>query len=434
MRGARRAAVLAATAAFAVSACGSDGDSATAGAWSGRYSDSRNTSSTSTAGLDDVAFSWTRPTGGMVGSPVTVAPNGQIFVTAATDAGCNLFAFQIDRGRKRWCTRLGPGVTDISPLTDEHANIYVGEDSGFLSFNEHGQRRWRIPVSGTPRTAQFAGDGNLVVVTHFGQISIVDPQTGQLRAPLFDLLPLPGIEDGTNVPRRAGDHGLAGCFGGSPDCPVATTPAVDPATGRIVTTLWRPGADRAALVGLRYTGGDDAAVAEEWSLDDLPGGAVTGPVLSADGATVYVHDGDGTLWAIDAGTGAPRWSHDPGFVPSTGPAVASDGTLLTAAGGDSGPLVAVRDTGDGAELLWRRDDVRQLGVPALTSNGRGYTVVEGDDGPAALVFDIADGTTLDEEPLEGAAGFSPGTAVGPNGELVTVTVPGDLYVFASPTD
>ncbi|WP_226438391.1 outer membrane protein assembly factor BamB family protein [Rhodococcus yananensis] len=431
MRGARRAAVLTAAAALVLSGCGSD-DAPPAG-WSGRYSDSGNTASTSTPGLDDVTFSWTRPTGGMVGSPVTIAPNGQIFVTATTDAGCNLFSFRVDHGRKRWCTRLAPGVADVSPLVDEQANIYVGEGGGFFSFNEHGQRRWRIPVSGTPRSAQFAPDGSVVVVTHFGQVNVVDPQTGRLRAPVFDLLPLPGVGDGTNIPRQASDHGLAACFGGSPDCPVATTPAVDPSSGRILTTVWRPGADRAALVALRYTGGDDAVVTEEWSFDDLPGGAVTSPVLSADGTTVYVHDGTGALWALDAATGAPRWNHDVGFVPSTGPAVTPDGTLVLAAGGDAGPLVAVRDGGDAPETVWERDDVRQIGVPALTANGRGYTVVDGEDEPVALVFDLADGTTVDQEPLEGTSGFSPGTAVGPDGELVTVTVPGDVYVLAAPT-
>lgn len=432
MRGVLRAAVLASTAAVALSGCAGGGgtsDVLSEGGWPGRYSDARNSSTATADGLDDLSAAWARPLGGLVGSPAGVARNGQIAVTASTDAGCNLFSFQIDNGRKRWCTRLAPGATTVTPVSDGNANIYVGEDGGMFSFNEHGQRRWRIPVSGTPRSAQFASDGKLVVVTHFGQVNIINPQTGQLVAPLFDLVPIPAVGDGQNVPRLASDHGLPACFGGSPDCPVATTPAVDLATDRIFVTLWRPGADRASLVAMRYTSGDNASVVEEWSTDDLPGGAVTSPVLSADGATVYVHDGDGTLWAVDSTTGTPRWSHRLDYSPATGPAVTGDGLLLLAAGGDEGALTALRDNGDGAEMVWQRTDVTQHAVPAVTSNGLGYSIVGGADGLAALVFDTSDGHSIDEEPITEATGFPVGTAVGPDGEFVATTHGGDVVVL-----
>lgn len=431
MRGVLRAAVLTTTATLALSGCGGEGgttDVYSAGAWPGRYSDARNSGTASAEGLDDVTVAWSRSAGGMVGSPVSVAANGQIFVTASTDAGCNLFSFQIDTGRKRWCTRLAPGVTGITPVADAVANVYVGEDGALLSFNEHGQRRWRIPVSGTPRTGQFTSDGKLVAITHFGQVNIVEPQTGELVVPIYDLVPVPELADGQNVPRLPSDHGLAACFGGSEDCPVATTPAVDLSTDRIFTTLWRPGASGSALVALRYAAGD-AAIVEEWSRDDLPSGVATSPVLSADGATVYVHDGDGALWALDSGTGEPRWTHDLGFVPAAGPTVTADGVLVVAAGGMDGSFLALRDVGDRAEIFWERSDVRQVGVPAVTSDGLGYTVAESGDGIAALVFDSGSGETLDEEILPGASGFSVGTAVGPDGELVAATVSGEVFVL-----
>lgn len=425
-------AVLTATAALALSGCAGGTepiDILSAGGWPGRYSDAHNSSTSAADGLPDVSPAWSRSVGGTIGSPPSISASGQIFVSASTAAGCNLFSYQVDTGRKRWCTRIAPGVGVATPVADSVANVYIGEEGGMYSFNEHGQRRWRIPVSGTPRSAQFTGDGNLLVVTHFGQVNVVDTQTGRLVAPIYDMVRVPAVTDGTDVPRTAPDHGLAACFGGSPDCPVATTPAVDLATGRIVVTLWRPGADRAALVALRYTGGDDARIAEEWSLDDLPGGAVTSPVLSADGTTAYVHDGDGSLWAIDTASGSARWSHDPGYVTSTGPAVTSDGMILLAGGGADGPLVALRDAGDRAETLWERDDVRQLGAVAAAANGVAYTVVRAPDGLATLVFDTSDGSTLDQEPLSGASGFAVGTAIGPGGELLATTLLGDLYVL-----
>jgi len=435
MRGVLRTAVPALTVVFALSACGTGADTddvLSAGGWPGRHSDARNSNTATADGVENLADAWTRPLGGAVGSPAGIAANGQISVTAATESGCNLFSFQMDTGRKRWCTRLAPAVATVTPVSDAVANIYVGEDGGLLSFNEHGQRRWRIPVSGTPRSAQFTSDGNLLVVTHFGQVNVVDPQTGQLEAPLFDLVPIPTLGDGQNVPRLASDHGLPACFGGSEDCPVATTPAVDTATDRIFVTVWRPGSDRSALVALRYTAGDGAGVREEWSATDLPGGAVTSPVLSGDRSTVYVHDGEGTLWALDASTGQPRWSHETAGPVATGPSVTADGLLLLASADGSAATTALRDNGDSVETVWERADLRPYGAPAVTADGLAYVVVDGEEGLVATVFDVADGRTVDEEPLEPSPGLPVGTGIGPDGEFVITTVDGDVTVLRAP--
>lgn len=432
MRGALRTAVLASTAVLALSACGGGsetGDVLSAGGWPGRHSDARNSNTATANGLEDLATDWTRPLGGAVGSPAGIAANGQISVSADTESGCNLFSFQMDTGRKRWCTRIGSAVTTVTPVSDEVANIYIGEQGGFFSFNEHGQRRWRIPVSGTPRSAQFTSDGNLLVVTHFGQVNVIDPQTGRLEAPLFDLVALPGVADGPGVPRPAPDHGLAACFGGSEDCPVATTPAVDIATDSVFVTVWRPDTDGAALVALRYTGGENASVSEMWSVTDLPGGAVTSPVVSTDGSTVYVHDAAGTLWALDTADGTVRWSHELGYTTAAGPVATQDGLLLVAANDGSAPLLALRDDGGSAETVWQRDDLRPYGVPAVTADGLGYAVVGGDGAPTAVVFDVGDGRTLDEEPLETGTGLPSGLGVGPDGEFVVTSVDGAVVVL-----
>ncbi|UYP17655.1 PQQ-binding-like beta-propeller repeat protein [Rhodococcus sp. Z13] len=434
MRGVLRTAVPALAAVFALSACGGGSgteDVLSAGGWPGRHSDARNSNTATAAGLEDLAAAWTRPLGGTAGSPAGIAANGQVSVSAATEIGCNLFSFQMDTGRKRWCTRLAPAVATVTPVSDAMANIYVGEDGGLLSFNEHGQRRWRIPVSGTPRSAQFTSDGHLLVVTHFGQVNVVDPQTGQLGAPLFDLVPIPGVDAGQNVPRLPSDHGVPACFGGSEDCPVATTPAVDTATDRILVTVWRPGADRSALVALRYTGGDDAVVREEWAVDDLPGGAVTSPVLSADGSTVYVFDGEGTLWALDTTTGEARWSRGFGTASVAPPAVTADGLLLVAAGDGSKPLVALRDSGDETESVWERTDLAPFGTPAVSADGLAYVIADGGSDLVATVVDVADGESVDEEPLD-AAGLPVGTGIGPDGEFVITTVDGDVIVLRDP--
>ena len=129
-------------------------------------------------------------------------------------------------------------------------------------------------------------------------------------------------------------------------------------------------------------------------------------MISADGTTLYANDNAGTLWALDAETGEPRWSHDLGFAAAGSPSVAADG-LIIPAGSDKGHLLALEDKGDHAELLWERKDLVQLGVPAQTGGSTGYTVVrEGDNGSAMLTFDTDTGETLDQDTLPGAEGFT----------------------------
>ena len=141
MRGVLRTAVLTTTAALALSGCGSGDepiDILSEGAWPGRYSDARNSSTAVADGLSDVSVAWTRSVGGAVGSPPSIAANGQIFVSASTDAGCNLFAFQIDTGRKRWCTRLAPGVGVVTPVADTVANRPHARVAEFRRFVQTG--------------------------------------------------------------------------------------------------------------------------------------------------------------------------------------------------------------------------------------------------------------------------------------------------------
>lgn len=427
------ATALVATCALVLSGCGAESgtvDVFSAGGWPGMHADARNSDTSSVAGARTISFDWSRPIGGPTATYASIASNGQIFLSAQTAAGCNVFSFQIDSGRKRWCARLAPGVASSTPVVDGAANSYIGEGGAMLSFNEHGQMRWRTPVSGTPRSAQFTGDGNLLVVTQLGQINVLDTQTGRTVAPLYDLIPEPSFADGVNVPRPPNDQGLDKCLVGSPECPVANTPAVDLESGKFYLTLWRPGATQASLVALRYHGGTEPRITEEWSTDALPGGSVSSPAISADGTTVYVNDKKGALWAVDAQTGEPRWSYDLGFAAAGGPSVSADG-LLIPAGGEGGHLRALRDDGDHAESVWERTDLLQLGVPAQTAGGTGYTVVRDADGPglAMLTFDTGTGATLDYDVLPGAQGFTVGTSIGPDGQVVTTTLLGELFVL-----
>lgn len=420
---------LAAVSALVTAGCGSDSPAPgiySDGGWPAPYADARNSGTSPATGARSLSTAWSRPLGAPTATPASVSATGQIFLTTRSDHGCNLWSFQMDSGRKRWCTRLGPGVAMSTPLVDRATNVYIGEDGAMNSFNEHGQLRWRTVVSGTPVSAQFTGDGNVLFVTHFGVVSVLDPQTGKVVVPSYQLIPTPTADQAQNVPLPAAAQGLDQCFLGSPDCPVAHAPAIDLASGRIYLTAWRPGRAHAELVALRY---GDGALTEEWSGDTIPDGSASSPVLSADGSTVYVNDGRTSLWALDAATGQPRWHHDIGYAAAGAPSVSADGLIIAAGGGD-GHLVALRDGGDHAEVVWERTDLLHLGVPAQTSGDTGYTVVrEGFDGLAVLTFDTATGETVDQDVLPGAQGFTVGTSVGPDGEILTPTLIGELFVL-----
>ncbi|WP_430333384.1 PQQ-binding-like beta-propeller repeat protein [Rhodococcus sp. ACT016] len=426
------AAALTAISALLLSGCG--GDSGTenvfgAGGWPGMHSDARNSDTSTVAGARSLDFSWSRPIGGPTPTRATVAANGQIFLTSQAEQGCNLLSFQIESGRKRWCNRIGPGAAASSPVVDAVTNVYVGEEGAMTSFNEHGQLRWRTPVTGVPLAAQFTSDGKLLFITHLGQINVLDPQTGFKVAPSYDLIPPASYTQGMNVETVPNDLGLDQCFDGGSPCPVANSPALDLDSGRFVFTFWRPGAEQADLVAMRYTGGDKAKIEPDWSASTLPGGSASSPVLSADGKTVYGNDNAGHLWAVDAQSGALEWSHDLGYRPLGSPSVTADG-LIVPAGGEKGRLSALRDRGDHAEVVWERRDLQHLGSPALAAGATGYTVVrDGDNGLALLTFDTTTGDTRDQDTLPGATGFTAGTSIGPNGEVLTPTLIGELFVL-----
>ncbi|WP_137724332.1 PQQ-binding-like beta-propeller repeat protein [Prescottella subtropica] len=399
------------------------------GGWPGMHADARNSGTSSVTGTDAPEFAWSRPVGAPTPVRATVAATGQIFLTSQATEGCNLLSLQIDAGRKRWCTWVGPGAATSSPVVDDKTNVYVGTEGAMSSFDQRGQLRWFTPVTGTPLSAQFTGDGKLLFVTHLGQIMVLDPQTGGRVTAPYDLIPPASYTQDANVDPIPNGLGLDACFDGGPACPVANPPAIDLAGGRFVLTFTRPGSTRADLVAMRYTGGENPRIEPVWStttLDDGPAGA---PVLSADGATVYAGDNAGHLWAVDAEDGTPMWSHDLGYRPLGGPSVSRDG-LIVPAGGGNARLRALRDRGESVETAWERDDLTPVGGAAQTAGGIGYTTVrDGDGGVALLTFDTATGGTLDTDVLTGATGFTAGVSIGPDGEILTPTLIGELFVL-----
>ncbi len=423
----RRSATIVATglAALLVAGCGSDDTGGVAG-WPTIHGDARNAGSTSITGSHNLSLAWSRPLGGTLAGSAPVAPNGQIFVGADATGGCNYFSFEMATGRKRFCARIGPGSRAATGAVDTAANVYIGEDGGMLSFNEHGQLRWRTAVMGTPLAGQFTADGHLLFVTQLGQVNVLDRQTGRTVVAPTDLLGHADFLATPNLPWPANDQGLSDCFTGGPECPVATPPALDPASGRIYVTLRPPGSADASLTAVRYA---DGKISREWTAPVLTGGSATGPALSADGRTVYVTDSANRLIAVDAESGQQKWQFDLGYAPVGGLAV-QDGIVIA----PGGHLAGIRDRGDHAEMAWQRPELAQAGWPAVAAGHTGYAVVEAGDpgGDLRLVtFDTESGATLDDDPMPGGKGPAGGVSIGPHGEVVAPTAIGELFVFRS---
>ena len=172
-------------------------------------------------------------------------------------------------------------------------------------------------------------------------------------------------------------------FGGDVDVEVTDHPGqarmtvgydlVFQAGSGLMTTEPGDGTEGNALRAFPYRGasdtcgapGDAVFACPAW-VTPLDGTTATTPVLSADGGTVYVATDAGTLSAVDAATGAVRWSAAVGSPVVAPPAVAPDAVLVPTVGG---ALVAL-----GARRVWGRDVraavVVDRGQPAACAAGR----------------------------------------------------------------
>ena len=399
-------------------------DSAAAPGWSAQYADAANSSYTATAGATNLSLDWSRSVKGGLGAAVALASSGYLAVNGQTAGGCSLMVWENDNhGRQRWCTRmvLGGGLT--SPLFDGFDNLYIGQPGMMLSYPPTQWIRWRQNVIGMPTTARFLGSGQLLVVTHLGQVLVFDSHRGTVVGTPLDLVGGVNPTDST--------RGLNDCRQALRGCPVAAAPAFSPLTKMIVVGLWQPDSAAPVLTALTYRPGQIPLLAKEWTSDAVAAGPLGSPVLSADGKTVYVNGRDQRLWALNSSDGRLKWSVALGFQPQTPPTAGPDGLILTG-GGPGAHLAAVKDRGSRAEIAWRRDDVTPLSTSGQAGEHVAYAVAAGADGSGLtlVVFDPANGHTLNSYPLPQADGYPVGVAVGFDRRVVATTSSGQVYSFA----
>ena len=426
---ARRGLAVASTTLLAASmaACGTTDswvDPIAARGWSAQYADARNSSYSSTEGAQALSLSWSRSVKGELGAAAALGGDGYLAVNGQTAGGCSLMVWENgNSGRQRWCTRMVLGGGFTSPLFDGFDNLYIGQPGLMIAYPPTQWVRWRTNVIGMRPTARFLAPGELMVVTHLGQVLVFDAHRGVVDGTPLDLV------EGVNPtdPFR----GLTDCAQSLPGCPVASAPAYSEASGIAVLGLWQPGAPASVLTALRYQPDQPALLTRQWTSDAVEAGILGSPVLSADGETVYVNGRDRRLWALNAADGALKWSLPLDFQPQTPPSVAPGG-LIIAGGGPDTRLVAIKDSGDAAEVVWRRDDVTPLSTSSQAGATAAYAVVA--DGPqrmSLLVFNPADGgRTLNSYPLPEATGFPVGVSIGFDRRVVAATSAGQVYSFS----
>lgn len=392
-----------------------------ADSWPAQYGNAANSSYTPVGGAGALRLEWRRSVKGDLAAQPALGSGSYMAINAQSAGGCSLMVWEFDnKARQRWCTRLWQGGGLSGPLFDGFDNLYVGQPGAMLSFPPTQWIRWRQPVIGMPTTPRILAPGQLLVVTHLGQVLVFEAHNGRVLGTL-DLV------GGVNP--TDSNRGLADCQPARRGCPVSAAPAFASANGIVVVNLWDPNAPAPVLVGLRYRAGDPPSISREWTSDAVGQGPISSPVLSSDGKTVYVNGRDQRLWALDSSDGKPKWSVPLDYLAQTPPSVSPDG-LIVAGGGPGAKLVGIRDKGDHADVLWTRDDVAPLSATSRAGDGIAYTVAkDGDAGQALLVFDPNDGHTVNSYPMPQATGWPVGVSVGHDRRVITATSDGQVYGF-----
>jgi hypothetical protein len=253
--------------------------------WPAQYGDAANSSYSGVAGAEALTLEWSRSTKGEMGATAALGSGRYMAVNAQTPAGCSLMVWETDNdGRQRWCTRLWQGGGSSSPLWDGFDNLYIGQPGAMLSFPPTQWIRWRQPVIGMPTTPRILAPGQLLVVTHLGQVLVFDAQRGTVIGTPLDLV--------AGINPTDSQRGLADCRLARPRCPVAAAPAFAAKTGIVVIPVWQPGAPAPVLVGLMYNAERNPVLSEAWTSDAVAAGVMASPVASADGSTIYVNGRD----------------------------------------------------------------------------------------------------------------------------------------------
>ena len=227
-------------------------------------------------------------------SPLPVATNGVVCMTAAPGAGeYVLYAIDVATGQRRWQYEAESLLTTNAAA--HNGVFYLGSGAELLyAVDAGGRLRWQQPVGDKVASTPVVAGGLVYVTTQRYEVLAFDAATGRRRW-----------------------RNATGAVASSGSAPRDDVPIV---AGGLVYVRGQGGNLRAL---------DARTGRERWTFS--VGDKATAPIIT--GGLAVVHDGEGTLYALDTGRGKARWTQRLDLPPNDKPTVAN-GILYAAAGGD----------------------------------------------------------------------------------------------------
>ncbi len=346
--------------------------------WPTQHADSANDRHVPTALGDSYELGWSSLGSAVVLSSPIVGADGRILVTTALGPGhSNLHAFDA-AGSVLWETEPwepGPEAAGVdscaglfSPVADDEGDVYLTDCDQLWAFYPSGDLKWVIDLPAAPARSPYQEDtrqvpfnplsglmiqpaGELVGLTVFGQVIIVDRDDGEELVAPFTLPALPGGEvdvalqtpalwSGRDIDPDVIDPALQMLSGGV--FPNPNPPAQD-ADGTVYVVARSDVSAEWMVYTLRIDRSEsgEGSVFVNWS-QTLGAAPASAPALSEDRSLLFVADRAGTVRAVDTESGVLRWTVEAGATGSP-VAVSPDGPVLVAT--TTGDVVALADDG-----------------------------------------------------------------------------------------
>ncbi|MEZ5571104.1 MAG: PQQ-binding-like beta-propeller repeat protein [Halioglobus sp.] len=381
-------------------------DTYSPGGWPTLHHDAGNRRTVDASVLSRKYRVWQALAGASVLTAPTMSPDGgQLYVTTGLPAGnSNLHAYSIE-GDLLWQSApwssaaegVDPCAILSSPIVDAAGDIYISDCNQLYAFRPDGQVKWVIdlpaphaddwvaagdhPVNAFT-TAAFTPDGHLLGVTNFGDVLIVDRDSGvQLNQPYRLSGVLPPYATAEPMPDSVLDNALMDpafkewmwqlIFGGSMRS--ANTPAVA-SSGRIYVVGSSARQGLGSLYALDVSASAAGLALREAFVTDIGLGSGSSPALSPREDRVYVSDEQGWFYSIDANSGAIAWKVQTKAAAGAA-AVGADG-MIYALQARAPAVVAINPMG---EIRWESDfsqllpdelpSTLLLGDPVAAGNG-----------------------------------------------------------------
>lgn len=350
------------------------------GGWPTLHQDAGNRRNANVEVLHNSYRTWSALAGASVlTSPVTSPDGKRLYVATGLSRGqSNLYAFSID-GELLWQaepwedanTGIDPCAILSSPIVDTEGDVYISDCNQLFAFNADGQQKWIadlpaprpgdwVPAGDHPvnafTTAAFTADGHVVGITNFGDVLIVERQTGkQLNTPYRLATELSPYSEKHALPKSLLAKGLM-----DPDFREWTWQVIFAGNMRSANTPAVAKSGRVFLVGSSDKPGIGALFGLDIDISQTPYrvntafmtrigiGSGSSPVLSPTEDRVYVSDEDGWLYAIDSQSGAIQWKVETAAAAGAA-AVGHDGVIYALQEYPAPAVVAISHDG---EKLW----------------------------------------------------------------------------------